>query len=74
MTGPELLASWRADRGLKLAEAAELVGCSASALCEYEQGNKTPRLHLALRISEVTEGAVPVESWPDRRAAREASA
>jgi hypothetical protein len=32
-------------------------------LSEYETGKKTPRTLQALKIAEVTDGAVPVSAW-----------
>lgn len=63
MTGPKLLAEWRARVNLTQKGAAERFGFSQPSLCDYERGKKVPRIDAAIRMAKETGGAVPVESW-----------
>lgn len=65
MTGPETLVSWRKAKGITQASAAKLFRVSQAALSEYENGHKSPGVHVALRIAEATTGEVPVEAWAE---------
>lgn len=63
MHAGKLLRQWRDARGLNQSDAADALGLSQAALSDYENGRKSPSVDRALRIAELTEGAVPVESW-----------
>ena len=67
MDAPTRLKAWRVERGLSQPAAAKLLGISQSALCDYENGRKTPRPGTAARLEEAT-GIVwappPTESGP----------
>jgi DNA-binding XRE family transcriptional regulator len=60
--GSQLLRTWRAAKGLTQTAAAALVPASAAAWCEWETG-AIPKLKVAFRIEEITDGAVPVSAW-----------
>lgn len=66
MRAGELLHGWRTGRELTQKQAAELLGVSQASLSDYERGVKSPDVDRALRIAEITGGAVPVESWRKR--------
>jgi len=74
MRAPELLQEWRKGRGLKQVAAAKLFGVSGAALSDWESGKKIARLRKAVEIAQVTDGAVPVESWGSTPVAAEAAA
>jgi transcriptional regulator with XRE-family HTH domain len=59
--GPERLKSWRRERPQR--EVAPLFRVTQAAYSGWETGSSEPSIDNALRIAEVTEGAVPVESW-----------
>jgi DNA-binding XRE family transcriptional regulator len=63
MNGPTLLAEWRAREGHTQEKAAELLGLSQSAFCEYEKGRSVPRVATAVKIARGTNGGVPIEAW-----------
>jgi transcriptional regulator with XRE-family HTH domain len=58
-----LLKTWREDSGLNQSKAAQLLGVSQPSYSDYENGRKTPRTVVAIRVAEVTSNAVPVSSW-----------
>ena len=61
--GAGLLRAWREDNGLSLQAAAQMFDVSAPTVCDYEHGNKIPKVAPALRIAAATDGAVPVGAW-----------
>ena len=66
---PALLARWRARQRTESNEpltqegAAKLIGVSQTAWHDWEHGEKVPHLEQALKLAELTSGAVPVKSW-----------
>lgn len=63
MDGPALLKGWRSGKGLSQQAASALIGVSQNTWSDWESGAKQPRISAGLKIAEVTEGAVPIESW-----------
>ncbi len=62
------LAEFLTFTGLSKTDFAELLGISPSAVSRYVSGERTPRLHLAVRISKLT--GVPVSHLiPDAKKA-----
>lgn len=57
----ERLREWRAARGLKLAEVAELVGCTAGWVSLLERGVERPGLQVGLGIKRVV--GIELEDW-----------
>lgn len=58
------LKRWRTEVArLTQTAAAGIFDVQQPTYSEYETGRKTPRTVLALKMAEVTEGAVPVPSW-----------
>lgn len=57
------LHEWRVVSGLSQRAAAELVGVSSVTWSDWERGRKQPRIRLALKIAEITDGVVPVTYW-----------
>ena len=54
---------WRQAEGVGQAQLAEQLGIRQPTLSNLETGRKKPGLRLAVRIAELTSGAVPVHSW-----------
>ena len=65
MTPPERLKAWRLSHEphLTFAAAGERIGVKHSTWFEWESGNRSPSLEKALQIEDLTDGAVPFESW-----------
>jgi hypothetical protein len=59
--GVALLARWRGKRGQQ--EAADLIGIDLARYNAFEHGRGRPGLDWAVRIEQVTNGAVPADSW-----------
>jgi DNA-binding XRE family transcriptional regulator len=58
------LKTWRTEVAkLSQGGAAELFDVRQPTYSDWENGRKTPRTVLALKIAAMTEGAVPIESW-----------
>lgn len=64
---------WRVANGLKLADLTAKVGVSASHLSEIENGNNTPSLDLAARLSKATGYEVTVQEIAEASSARESA-
>ncbi|MEO1102713.1 MAG: helix-turn-helix transcriptional regulator, partial [Pseudomonadota bacterium] len=62
-TGPELLRAWRLNVGLGGEELASQLGVSRTLPYAWEVGRRAPNNALRYDIEEITDGAVPVESW-----------
>ncbi len=63
--GPLSLGQWRAAQTpprTALSVAREL-DVSHSLLSEWEKGTRKPGVELALRVEQLTDGAVPIETW-----------
>ena len=65
MHASELLRAWRLREDLSQTAAAVGIGVTQPTLSDYETGRKIPRTITAIRIAELTGGAVPVVSWLD---------
>lgn len=61
--GSVLLARWLKKNEVSLSELAEQAECSKTAAGFLRKGELKPGLDLAVRISKITKGAVPPESW-----------
>jgi transcriptional regulator with XRE-family HTH domain len=59
------LRQWRKDNGKTLADLRAETGTSTAMLSFIECGRKRPSLKLAVKLSKVTDGAVPVESFAE---------
>ena len=57
----ERLRAWRADKGLRQAEVADMFGVTTSAVCDWEKGTRIPRLPTLLRMHR--EGIIEIEAW-----------
>lgn len=62
-TGPKLLAEWLKDTGRKAKWAALTVPVNRSHFHMWLNGTHTPRAIYRERLAEMTDGAVPVDSW-----------
>lgn len=63
---PLKLKQWRAAQNppaTAVAVAKALGGISHSLVLEWEKGTRSPGVELALRVEELTNGAVPIETW-----------
>ncbi len=63
--GPLSLGQWRVAQTpprTALSVAREL-DVSHSLLSEWEKGTRKPGVELALRVEQLTDGAVPIETW-----------
>ena len=67
--GARLLRLWRTERDMTQAQLAELLQVSYEQVSRAETGYHLPSLLLAVRISRVTGGRVPEESWAQEDAA-----
>jgi len=67
MHAGDLLRKWREKKGLTQTDAAKLLGMAQGVLSSYESGEREPSVGRALEIAKRTRGAVPVESWAERR-------
>lgn len=69
------LKAWRAARGLSQKEASKLAGITQAAWCEYENGEKLPRVQQAVALAKLTAGdanAVTVEMFAEAERLRDA--
>ena len=64
-SGASLLRDWIAKTGRKASWVASQIPVNRSHLHQWLNGKHTPRDVYRIRISEVTGGAVPVDSWDD---------
>jgi DNA-binding XRE family transcriptional regulator len=66
MDGPSLLKRWRTEvRHISQDEAAKLVDVHQNTWSDWENGNKSPRTEVAMRLDVLTEGLCPIDSWSD---------
>jgi len=63
MSAGASLKAWRGSRALSQTALAGVVGVGQSALAEWEAGRRRPELPYAIRLEEMTGGAVPLEAW-----------
>lgn len=61
-----LLRGWRKERGMTVRKAALGLGVSEKHLANLEAGGVGPSLEVAVRIENVTRGAVPAAMWSRR--------
>ncbi|WP_437679960.1 helix-turn-helix transcriptional regulator [Sorangium sp. So ce131] len=73
---PELLYEWRLRAGLTQADAGNRVDVAQSTWSDWEAGRKSPGVAQAVALERLTEGHVPVATWParPRRRSRRAGA
>ena len=64
------LDQYLAEKGLTASELATLAGINAGYLSQLRKGAKLPSLEIAMKISEVTGGRVPVTHFVDVHRAR----
>lgn len=59
------LKQWRAAQTppATLTSVAKSLGISHSLVLEWEKGTRNPGVQLALRLEDLTGGAVPIETW-----------
>lgn len=55
---PMTLKEWRRGIGITQRKAADLFGIDQAALCRWEKGDTAPSLPFAMKILDVTKGAV----------------
>ena len=73
MAPHEKLKCWREKAEITQTEAAKRLGVSQATYCDYEAGNKVPRMDKAEDMERLTEGAVKLPEWAEFVRAREAS-
>jgi DNA-binding XRE family transcriptional regulator len=56
------LARWRKQNGLTQADFAKKLGVVTSFICQLERGISSPSLEKAIKIQQITAGAVPLDS------------
>lgn len=56
------LTVWRKTNGLRQQDVAAMIGRVTSFVSQLETGISSPSLEIALKIAEISKGAVPVES------------
>ena len=61
--GPTLLRSWRDRASRSRTALAASLDIATSLVCEWEKGARRPGVVLALRLDEMSAGAVPFGSW-----------
>lgn len=61
--GKTLLKKWLEDTGRKANWAASSIPVNRSHFHQWLNGSYTPRTVYRIRIAEITDGAVPVDSW-----------
>lgn len=69
MTPQIMLRTWLKDSDITPAEFARRVGYDRSNFHNILKGNIWPTLELALRIERETDGAVPMRTWAEAKAA-----
>jgi transcriptional regulator with XRE-family HTH domain len=57
------LGRWREAAGLTQNDVAARVGVTQSRYSDWERGHGKPALNNAIRLEEISEGAVPLELW-----------
>lgn len=60
-------ARWADSTGMTFAVLAAFLRVSEASVRDWYAGRSVPTLELALRIARMSEGRVPVDSWPRRR-------
>lgn len=63
MNGPQLLKDWRLAADITQTAAAEKLGVRPATWSEWESGARQPGRDHAVLLENLTEGAVPLESW-----------
>jgi len=63
------LTVWRKTSGLRQQDVAAMIGRVTSFVSQLESGISSPSLEIALKIAEISKGAVPVESLTRKREA-----
>lgn len=74
MNGPHLLKSWRTAAGITQTAAAEKLGVRPATWSEWESGQRGAGRDHAVMLENLTDGAVPLESWSKDAAVGEAMA
>jgi hypothetical protein len=64
---PSAFAAWLKASKLTPGKAAELLGVAVSSVYNLRNAYFAPGLDLAVKIAEVSGGAVPADSWPTPR-------
>ena len=52
MKAPEKLKKLRTEKGESRQDTADAIGVSASSICQYELGDKTPRDEVKVKLAE----------------------
>lgn len=76
MNGATLFRTWRDGADMSQAKVAAKLGVTQVAVCDWENGKRTPKQATLKKIAKLSKGAVPVSSWEtgrDRLAARKAA-
>ena len=63
--GAKCLAKYLSEHGLSLRAFGEILGISRGQVGMYTSGRSKPSLDLAVKIEQVTKGAVPCDAWVD---------
>lgn len=63
---PNPFAIWIRDNDVDILELCKILGRTKSLLYGLRKGTRTPSLETAIRIEEVSGGAVPASSWKGR--------
>jgi transcriptional regulator with XRE-family HTH domain len=71
MTHQHPLRQWRKANGKTLDDLKAVTGTSAAMLSFIETGRRQPSLRLAMKLSNATDGAVPLESFAEPAEAAE---
>lgn len=70
---PSAFAAWLKASKKTPEAVATLLGVAKSSVYNLRNGYFAPGLDLAVKIAEVSEGAVPADSWPPPRRRRRAA-
>lgn len=73
-TQAERLKTWRTTKGLTQKAVASMLGVTQSSYAAYELGTRNPHTEQASKLHTVTEGAVSVFGWPERRRSKKRAA
>ncbi len=57
------LKSWIEDNSISRVDLARRLGVTPSAISYYESGDRRPRMPVATRLAEISQGAVPLKVW-----------
>lgn len=61
------LAAWRKRRKMTQTQVAEMVGVGPSFICQMEQGVSGASLSIAMKLVEISDGEIPIESLLRRK-------